>query len=129
MSYYYYYGHPISGRQEWVEANINGRIVQVQCLIFCEIFDNLENSIKTELFHVKKPGTYAIVHFMEYNIFGKFDRKYKLYGRLQKNSQDEDSFLIRGWSKHTARIKGHLSEGQCTPPTITMIPVDSIENP
>jgi len=24
------YGHPISGRQEWVEANINGRTVQVQ---------------------------------------------------------------------------------------------------
>jgi len=124
------YGHPISGRQEWVEANINGRIVQVQCLIFCEIFDNLENSIKTELFHVKKPGTYAIVHFMEYNIFGKFDRKYKLYGHSQKkNFQDEDSFLIRGWSKHTSRMKGHIAVGECPPATIAMIPVECIENP
>jgi len=124
------YGHPISGRQEWVEANINGRIVQVQCLIFCEIFDILENSIKTELFHVKKPGTYAIVHFMEYNIFGKFDRKYKLYGHSQKIFfQDEDSFLIRGWSKHTSRMKGHIAVGECPPATIAMIPVECIENP
>jgi len=46
------YGHPISGRQKWIEANINGRIVQVQCLIFCEIYDDLEIPIKTELYHV-----------------------------------------------------------------------------
>ena len=78
------YGHPISGQQEWVEANLNGRNVLVQCLIFCEIYEELYNPIKTELYHVQKPGTYAIVHFLEYNIFGKFDREFKLYGHHQK---------------------------------------------
>jgi len=46
----------------------------------CEIYEELENPIKIELYHVQKPGTYAIVHFLEHNIFGKFDREYKLYG-------------------------------------------------
>jgi len=84
----------------------------VQCLIFCEIYEELKNTIKAELYHVQKPGTYAIVHFLEHNIFGKFDRNYKLYGHRLKISQDEDSFLIRGWSKHTSRIKSHIAEGE-----------------
>jgi len=43
--------------------------------------------------------------------------------------QDEDSFLIRAWSKHIARMKGHIAEGECPAPTVAMIPVDCIENP
>jgi len=39
---------------------------------------------------------YVIHHFLEYNISGKFDREYKLYGHHQNFLQDEDSFLIRG---------------------------------
>jgi len=54
------YGHPSSGRQEWVEANINGRTFHVQCMIFCEIYRELKNPIKTELYHVKKPGNYIL---------------------------------------------------------------------
>jgi len=37
--------------------------------------------------------------------------------------------LIRGWSKHTAKIKELLSEGECPPPTIAMVPVECIMNP
>jgi len=47
---------------------------------------------------------------------------------IKKISHYEDSFLGRGWSRHTARMKGHLSEGECPSPTIAMIPVDCIEN-
>ena len=124
------YGHPIRGRQDWVEVKIEGHILQVQCLIFCHIPQKLDKTIKTMLYNVDGPGTYAIVHFLEYNIFGKYDRRWKLYGHQQRNFyQDEDCFLIRGWSKHTDKIKDHILEGEVPSPTIAMIPVECIMSP
>jgi len=43
--------------------------------------------------------------------------------------QDEDCFLIRGWSKHTAKIKEFMLEGECPPATIAMVPVECIMKP
>jgi len=34
-------------------------------LIFCEIYEEINNPNKTELYHVKEPRTYTIVHFLE----------------------------------------------------------------
>jgi len=70
------YVHPINGQQECLDAEINGRIVQVQCLMFCNIYKELEKIIHTELYDVSKPGNYAIVQFPEYNISGKFEKEF-----------------------------------------------------
>ena len=43
--------------------------------------------------------------------------------------QDEDCFLIRGWSKHTAKIKEFILEGEVPPATIAMVPVECIMSP
>ncbi len=94
------YGHLVKGRQDWVEVKIEDHNLQVQCLIFWYILENPVKTIKTMLHNVDEPSTYAIVHFLEYNIFGKFDWRWKLYGNQQKFFyQDEDCFLIKGWSK------------------------------
>jgi len=35
--------------------------------------------------------------------------------------------LLPGGGQHTATIKGHISEGECPPPTIAVIPVECIQ--
>jgi len=39
-----------------------------------------------KLYDVDKPVTYAIVIFLEYNIFGKFEKEFKLYRHHQRFS-------------------------------------------
>ena len=124
------YGHPCTGHQEWVEAMIDDVKVQVQTLIFCKISEEPATKIKTQLYVVDSPGTYAIVHFLPYDVFGVFKRSYTLYGSTQKSfHQHEDSFLIRGWSKHTSRIHQELEEDEYPSATIAMIPVECIQHP
>jgi len=64
-------------------VKIEDHILQVQCLIFWHVLEKMVKSIKTILYNVDEPRTYAIVHFLEYNIFGKFDWQWKLYGNQQ----------------------------------------------
>jgi len=54
----------------------------------------------------------------------------RLYGMVQWDfCQDEDSMLIRGWSKHTAVINELMIPGVIPEPTLCMIPVSCILDP
>ena len=57
----------MKGQQDWVEVKIEDHILQVQCLIFCHVLEKPVKTIKTMLYNVDEPKTYAIFNFLEYN--------------------------------------------------------------
>jgi len=63
------YGHPTKLQQDWVEIFICNKIYYVQCLLFVDILEEPKKTIQTFLYIVWKAGQYALVHFMQYDIF------------------------------------------------------------
>ena len=89
------YGHPTKLQQNWVEIFIGNKIYYVQCLLFVDILEKPKETIQTFLYNVRKTGQYALVHFMQYDIFRDNPDELELYGIPQVNFfQDEDSFLV-----------------------------------
>ena len=125
------YGHPTKLQQDWVEIFIGNKIYYVQCLLFVDIAEKPQETIRTYLYNVQKAGQYALVHFMQYDIFRDDVDNLQLYGTPQVNFfQDEDCFLVRGWSKHTDCIDEPLRRNQEVPtPTLALIPVSCILKP
>jgi len=59
----------------------------------------LETEITTPLHTVSVTGSYAIVHFMGFDVFGDPQKNMALYGIPQKKIyQHEDCLLTCGWS-------------------------------
>ena len=121
-------GYPAKNRQDWIEVLVENEIFQVQCLIFLEIPERLENEIITPLHTVQEPGTYAIVHFLGVDIFGEPTLGLSLYGTPQRNFyQHDDCFLIRGWSKETPDIKQTVDFAEDIEPVLAMIHLSSFQ--
>jgi len=73
-----------------------------QILIFLEVTDvNVENST------VLAPGKYALVHFVNEDVFGDVPQKV-LYGmEYQHIHIDDNCGLVQGWAKKTNMISHH----------------------
>jgi len=54
-------------------------------LLFVDILEKPKETIQTLLYKVKKAGQYALVHFMQYNIFYDNLEVLELYGHPQVN--------------------------------------------
>jgi len=96
-----------------------------------DITEKPKETIRTYLYNVRKAGQYALVHFMQYDIFCDDLEDLQLYGTPQVNFfQDEDCFLVCGWSKHTDCIHELLWRNQeVHMPTLALIQVSCILNP
>jgi len=124
------YGKPTKPQQDWIEVKVDDDLFQVQCLIFVRLEEPLDEEIVTPLHTVCEPGTYAIVHFLGYDIFGDFPNNLQLYGVPQRNFyQHEDCFLIRGWSKHTTQIHQKLRNGDKPVPMLAMVNMKCFQRP
>jgi len=124
------YGNPLKVQQDWIEVKIEDCIFQVQCLIFFKIPECIEKEIETPLDTVYQPGTYAIVHFMGFDVFGDIPTKLYLYRVRQKGFyQHDDCFLIRGWSKHTDMINDFLDDDDIPEPTIAVVNMKHFKRP
>ena len=63
------YGHPTNLQQDWVEIMMCNKIYYAQCLLFVDILEKPKETIWTFLYNVWKAGQYALVHFIQYDIF------------------------------------------------------------
>ncbi len=124
------YGNPLKPRQDWIEVKIEDCIFQVQCLIFFILPESLQDEIVTPLDTVCQPGTYAIVHFMGYDVFGDPPGNLQLYRTPQTGFyQHDDCFLIRGWSKHTESIHDYFDANNIPEPIVAMVNLKHFKRP
>jgi len=71
---------------------------------------------------VCQPRTYAIVHFLGYDVFGDPPGNLQLYRNHQTGFyQHDDCFLIRGQSKHTENIHEYLDVDETLEPIVTVV--------
>ena len=122
------YGHPCMPQHNWVTVQVGDCVMLAQCMLF---FDLPEGSvIDSPIYTADQGGAHVLVHFIQYNIYDQPPVGLKLYGMTQRDfCQDEDSLLIRGWSKHTAVINELMVPGVIPEPTLCMIPVSCILDP
>jgi len=83
--------------------------------IFCKLPEKLENEIVTSLKSVRKPEPTLL--FLVFFDFWKATTWFKVVWKCTKNFyQDEDCFLVRGWSKQTPDIEKSLRNDHDTTP-------------
>jgi len=74
------YSHLAKLQQDWVDIMIHYKIYYAQCLLFLDIPEKSKETIQTFLYKVWKAQQYALVHFMQYNIFQDDPDVLVLYG-------------------------------------------------
>jgi hypothetical protein len=95
-------GDPLDGRHDWAQVHWNGDIILCHFLIFLEV-TTCPIPVKMLLDEINI-GTYALVHFVDQNVFDSTPSS-TLYGTTHRNFHvDENCSLITGWSKHTDAI-------------------------
>ena len=98
------YGHPCMLQHNWVTIQVGDCVMLAQCMLFFGLPEG-KVIIDSPIYMADQGGAHVLVHFIQYDIYNQPPVGLKLYGIAQKDfCQDEDSFLIRGWSKHTAVI-------------------------
>jgi len=116
------YGHPVKGKQDWVEVKLKTGFCKFNVSFSVISQRNQQNKLK-QCYTIKM----NLAYMKNWNtIFLDNLTSVGHYMVIAKNYQDEDHFLIRGWSRHTARIKEFISEGECPPPTLAMVSVQCI---
>jgi len=104
----------------------------MKCMLIACFFEIPEGKeIVLPIYKVEQPGSYALVHYIQYNLYDELPDDLKLYGVHQTMGfhQDKDISLICGWSKHTLAIDCELEDGNDPIPSLCMIPVSSIQEP
>jgi len=108
-----------------VTIQVGDCIILAQYMLF---FDLPEGKvIDSPIYTADQGGAHVLVHFIQYDIYDQPPIGLKLYGIAQKDFyQDKDSWLIYGWSKHTAEINELVILNVILEPTLCMIPVSCI---
>jgi len=92
--------------------------------------ENLQVEVATPLDAVCHSGTYAIVHFMGYDVFGDPPGNLQLYRTHQTGFyQHDDCFLIRGRSKHTESIHEYFDVNDILEPIVAVINLRHFQRP
>jgi len=92
--------------------------------------ENFQVEVATPLDAVCHSGTYAIVHFMGYDVFGDPPGNLQLYRTHQTGFyQRDDCFLITGWSKHTESIHAYFDVNDIPEPIVAMVNLKHFQRP
>jgi hypothetical protein len=126
-----YRGNPMQGRHDWAIVQHGNDRIMCQFLCFMEIGDEIEMR-RTAIDSVDKKGIYAIVHYVDQDVFGSKPTR-PLYGAQHKRGHgfriDQNCMLLTGWSKHTNFINGSNIPDNTPKATIAVVKVKNILMP
>jgi len=99
------------------------KIVFFKCNVwFFNLPECLQDEVATPLDMLCQSGTYDIVHFMGYDVFGEPPGNLQLYRTHQTGFyQHDDCFLIRRWSKHTESMHDYFDVDDIPEPIVTVV--------
>jgi hypothetical protein len=124
-----YRGNPVEGRHDWAVVQYGpGKIIcQFLCFLNVKRRDGIVG--KTTLDSIDEDGTYAIVHYVDQNVFAERPTK-RLYGKIYNTfCIDKNCMLLTGWSKHTHCINGHTIPQEVPKATLAIVKVNKILMP
>jgi len=127
-----YRGNPMENWHDWAMVQYNNNVIMCQFLCFLDVIDAKE-VLSMALDDIDERGMYAIVHFVDQNVFDRKPTK-PLYGTVHNKGHafcvDQNCMLVTGWAKHTNMIDGPMLPVQhVPPPTMAAIKVSQIVGP
>lgn len=129
------HGNPFTRWHDWFSAKLpleGERRVMVHVMLFFHLEEKAGREYHSMLGGVvHKPGTYAMVNYVNQNVFAKKPTT-SLYGtRYDSFLVDGNCHMIRGWAKETTQIDQNLYglKGQTPRKQVAVIPVEWLDVP